>query len=127
MIEHVEIMYQETARQSKACTDQIVLNNSAIKSTIGQFKKKAKENVKRSKSQRQNTKEVMSGGQADFQDSQSVSDPNEVDITGIQLGDGTYQELEQFDKNMQRLTQLIRKTSITNQKEVQPKQQMANS
>lgn len=33
-----------------------------------------------------------------------------MDISGIQLGDGSYQELDSFDKNMKKLTQIIRTT-----------------
>ena len=52
--------------------------------------------------------------QTDAQDLESSSDGEETDIRNIQLGDGTYQVLESFTKNMKNLVTMLKqkKTKI---------------
>ena len=89
LVEHLEIMQQETTKQSRVCSDKIAVNNKSLVDFIGELKRKSRQTAsKKTNQESQSADRENPRGVA--KDSDSYSDQNEMDISGIQLGDGSY-------------------------------------
>ena len=55
LVDHVEIMQLETAKQSKVCSDKIAVNNRSLNDFIGEFKRKHTNNVRKNRQQKQDS------------------------------------------------------------------------